>query len=126
MKVIELTTSIETSYCIATAMEEKQGEDLLLLDLRSLHRVLVDYFVLCTAKNEPHMDALVVYIEAETKRLCKKRPWFVEGTSSDRWILLDYEEVVVHVFTKEQRSKYALEELWGDAKVLPLSNSKES
>ena len=124
MKVIQVATSIETSYCIASAMEEKQGEDLLLLDLRALQHAFVDYFVLCTAKNEPHIDALITHIEAETYRRQKQRPWFIEGAPRDKWVLMDYVDVVVHVFTSEQRAYYALEELWGDAEILSLSRPK--
>ena len=122
MQVKEPSNSGEAiAVCIRMAMEEKQAEAVQVLDLRNLGAVM-DYFVLCTAKNAAHMSAIVSIVEERVKVHCKEAPWFVEGTAADHWMVVDYTDVVVHVFTEEKRAFYALEELWGDAQVVPAAD----
>ena len=105
--------------CIREAMEAKQAADVQILDLRRISQAVVDYFVLCTAENEPHVEAIVNEIARCTYRSCQEKPWFIEGKATDRWVLMDYVDTVVHVFTADKREHYRLEELWGDAVALP-------
>ena len=97
---------------------EKKGEDLVLLDLRELDAVS-DYFLLVTALSETQVRAIAEHIR---EKLVEEgsRPWHVEGMEHRRWVLLDFVDVVVHVFHPETRQYYLLERLWGDAARVPL------
>lgn len=122
MKNTKSTASLcPLASSIACAMEEKQAEEVQILDLRHITYAVTDYFVLCTAQNSPHMDAIVTHIETFVRSTRQERPWFVEGISANQWVLLDYVNVVAHVFGATQRAYYALEELWGDAPILYAS-----
>ncbi len=120
MKVAKLSAlSRRLIICMREAMEAKQAVDVQVLDLRNISQAVVDYFVLCTAGNELHVEAIVSEIARCTRRSCQEKPWFIEGKATDRWVLMDYVDIVVHVFTEDQRERYGLEELWGDAITLP-------
>ena len=96
--------------------EEHKGEDLLLLDMRSV-TLVADYFVLVTGRNLVHIDTLA---DALDERLTAAGHGLRhrEGRRRAHWTLLDFGDVVVHLFTAEERRYYDLERLWGDAKVL--------
>lgn len=93
---------------------DKKAEDVLILDLRGISTV-ADYFLLCTGNSEPHLKAIADEI---TRRLRDHgiRPRGQNGLPPSRWIVLDYGSVLIHVFHPELRERYALEQLWGDAK----------
>lgn len=103
---------------------EKKAFDVKVLDLRKLSAV-TDFFVICSAQVDIHAKAIA---DSILENLEKKgiRVWHDEGYQASRWILLDYVDVVVHVFLKEARDFYALEKLWGDAKVQELSYERNS
>ncbi len=94
---------------------EKKAYDVLILDLRGLTDV-TDFFVLCSADSDTQVKAIVDHID-EKMRKRNLRPWHVEGYENLRWVLLDFIDVVVHVFLRETREYYSLETLWGDAKT---------
>jgi ribosome-associated protein len=96
-----------------TAALEKKASDLLVLNLGGVAS-FADYFVICSASSERHSQAVADAVEERMKNL-GRRPVSVEGRASGRWILLDFGEVVFHVFLEEARRFYALERLWGDA-----------
>jgi ribosome-associated protein len=97
---------------------EKKGEDLVLLDLRELDAVS-DYFLLVTALSETQVRAIAEHIRDKLGQE-GSRAWHVEGMEHRRWVLLDFVDVVVHVFHPETRQYYLLERLWGDAARVPL------
>ncbi len=94
---------------------EKKAFDVMIMDLRKLTDI-TDFFVLCSADSDTQVKAIVDHID-EKMRERKIKPWHVEGYENLRWVLLDYVDVVVHVFVKETREYYSLETLWGDAKI---------
>ncbi|HHM24203.1 MAG TPA: ribosome silencing factor [Bacteroidetes bacterium] len=94
---------------------EKKAYDVMILDLRKLTDV-TDFFVLCSADSDTQVKAIVDHIDEKMRRR-KLRPWHVEGYENLRWVLLDFVDVVVHVFQRETREFYSLETLWGDAKT---------
>jgi len=96
----------------------KKAQDLVALDLRDLDGVC-DYFLICSASSEVQVKAVAEAIE-DTLRAQGHRPWHVEGRSGRRWVLLDYIEVVVHVFHEKTREYYMLDRLWGDARSVDL------
>jgi len=107
-----LSPGILAAKC-ARAMDEKQGENILVLDVRKITPV-ADYHVIATGNSTPHMRALVEAVEEELEK-SGSRAHHIEGTTDSPWILLDLVDVIVHVFKKEARKYYDLEHLWGDA-----------
>ncbi|OGO34576.1 MAG: ribosome silencing factor [Chloroflexi bacterium RBG_16_57_11] len=101
---------------IANVLEDKKGEDILLLDIRELTD-FTDYFVICSGTSDRMLKALAdeVLERVRTMHGMKGR---VEGLPQDGWLLIDYVDVVVHLFSPDRRDYYRLEELWGKGKVL--------
>jgi ribosome-associated protein len=96
----------------------KKAHDLVALDLRDLDGV-ADYFLICSASSEVQVKAIAEAVEDDLRALGAK-PWHVEGREGRRWVLLDYVEVVVHVFHEKTREYYMLDRLWGDARSVDL------
>jgi ribosome-associated protein len=95
------------------AVREKKGEDVLALDLREAD-AFTDYFIVCTGQNRRQVQAIADAVEAALKAK-KLRPSHVEGYERGEWVLLDYFDFVVHIFSRECRAFYDLERLWGNA-----------
>ena len=102
---------------IANGMLEKKAQDVTILDLRKLESAMTDFFVICHGSSDKQVEAIADSIDHETRKNLKERPWHTEGKGTSEWILLDYINVVAHVFVKEKRDFFGLELLWGDAKV---------
>lgn len=112
-------TSTETlARRIASLALEKKATDLLILDLRKLTSVC-DYFVVASADSEPQIKAVVSHIRDQLAQE-GQRPWHTEGMENKHWIVLDYVDVVVHVFREDTRKTYSLERLWADAPQLKV------
>lgn len=101
------------------SMLAKSAVDVLIIDLRGLSSI-TDYFVIGTAGSEPQIKAVVEQVAGDLKER-DTAPWHTEGKQSWRWVLLDYVDVVIHVFRAEVRSFYGLERLWGDAPRVAVS-----
>ncbi|SDN00888.1 MULTISPECIES: ribosome silencing factor [Sediminibacillus] len=108
--------SKQLAQLAAKACEDKRGEDIVLLDMKDVS-LIADYFLICEGSNERQVQAIARAIKetAEEKELTVKR---LEGFEQARWILVDLEDVVCHIFHKEERSYYNLERLWGDAPLV--------
>lgn len=98
---------------IARVSLEKKATDVIILDLQPLTS-MTDYFVICTGLTNTHVKAIAEHIVDKLKKE-KNRPLHVEGARAQEWILLDYIDVIVHVFQPHKREFYSLERLWGDA-----------
>jgi ribosome-associated protein len=101
---------------------DKRAEDVIIIDLRKLGAP-TDYFVICSASSEKQVRAIVDNIVDGVEQKGYK-PWHVEGYAARRWVLVDYVDVVVHVFYEETRRFYSLETLWGDAPVEEVKPSR--
>ena len=108
-------TNTQLAEKVAKLAWEKKGNDILILDLRKLTDI-TDYFVLVSGDSNPHVKAISDYLEDELKKE-GVRIWHKEGYENLNWVLLDYIEVVVHIFRDNTRKFYALEKLWGDAHI---------
>jgi ribosome-associated protein len=108
-----LTRALEHARVCARIADDNRGREILLLDLRQA-TPLVDYFVIATATSRRQSHAIASEIDQEMKRLGEHKLG-IEGSEEGRWILIDYGDFVVHVFSAESRTYYALEEIWGDA-----------
>ena len=105
--------SRETAVAAARAAAEKQAEDVVVLDVHELI-VITDFFVLCTGSSDRQVKTVVDEVEKALREL-ERKPVRREGEQDRRWVLLDYVDVVVHVFAPEERDFYDLERLWLDA-----------
>lgn len=110
-------TSEKLSELVAKGMLDKKASDVVILDLRDIKHAVADYFVICSGTSDTQIDAISDSVEAEVHKHTKQNPWKREGKNNKEWILIDYVDVVAHVFNKEKREFYALEELWADAVV---------
>ena len=84
---------------------------------------VADYFVICSGNSDTQIDAISESIEEQVQKATNQKPWKREGREQREWILIDYVDVVVHIFNKEKRKFYGLEELWGDARIQRLSEA---
>jgi ribosome-associated protein len=95
------------------ALVAKRAVDPVLLDMREI-TLITDYFLICQGTSNVHIRALSEAV-VEGLKEAGVRPWGVEGREAARWVLLDYGDVIVHIFAEEEREFYSLERLWGDA-----------
>jgi len=110
----------ESSYISELAIhgiQKKKGNDIVRLDLRNIHSSVTDYFVICNADSATQVKAIANSIEDEVYKALKQDPWRKEGLEYGEWILLDYVNVVIHVFRTDKREFYGVEDLWGDAEI---------
>lgn len=103
----------------AKASFDKKAKDIVILELHGL-TVIADYFVICSGESTTQVRAIVDHIEEKLKKH-GMRPGKIEGLSNARWVLLDYGDVIVHVFESETRDYYELEKFWLDAPRIPLA-----
>jgi ribosome-associated protein len=113
----------DTIAAILKAIDEVKGEDIQILDLREIENTVCDYFVICTGTSNTHVNAISGILQKQVSKLTKDKPWHVEGEGNSEWILLDYVNIVVHVFQKHIREYYDIESLWGDAKITTISSN---
>lgn len=112
--------SEKLSHFIAQGMIDKKATDVLILDMRHIPQAVADFFVIGTGASVTQVDAISDSIEEVAYKFTGENPWRTEGRTNKEWVLLDYLDVVAHVFRKDRREFYALEDLWGDAKITRL------
>ncbi|MFD2246061.1 ribosome silencing factor [Pontibacter ruber] len=102
---------------VVKGMQEKKATDIVVINLKSLKNAVSDYFVIASANSDTQLDAIASSVEEEVFKAIRQNPWQSEGRTNKEWVLLDYVDVVAHIFLKDKRDFYALEELWGDASI---------
>lgn len=117
-------SSQEISQLIVKGMEERKAEDIVLMDLRHVKGAVTDFFVLCSGNSDTQVEAISESIQDEIEKNSKEKPWKKEGFTNKEWILIDYVNVVAHIFKKDKRQFYGLEDLWGDAKVTTIESTQ--
>ncbi len=108
---------------IIKGIEEVKGQDIQILDLREIENTVCDYFIICNGTSNTQVNAIVNSIQKTVSKAIQDKPWHVEGSDNAEWVLMDYVNVVVHVFQKQVREYYDIEGLWGDAKVTSVESS---
>jgi ribosome-associated protein len=108
---------------IINGIEEVKGNNIDILDLRQIENTVCDYFVICNATSTTQVNAIVNSIQKTVSKALQDKPWHVEGGENAEWVLLDYVNVVVHVFQKHIREFYDIESLWGDAKITSIETN---
>lgn len=106
---------------IVEGMAEKKAVKISVLDLRNIKSAPADYFVICHGESNKQTDAIYQSTDETVKKETGEKPWYTEGHTNSEWILMDYVNVVVHIFQKEKRDFYAIEDLWADAEVTTIN-----
>ena len=109
---------------VAKGIFEKKGHDVLKIDLRKLENSIADYFVICHGTSTTQVDSISDSVEENVIKTAGEKPLHIEGLDNCFWVLLDYGNVVVHVFLKEYRDFYSLESLWADAAIEKMTDKK--
>ena len=104
---------LELAKAAATLADDKRAEDIVILDLRGISTI-TDFFVICTGTSNPHLKAIRTEIAGKLKEDGQKA-YGTDGAPESNWLVLDYGDVIVHIFHQKQRQHYALEDLWSDA-----------
>lgn len=108
---------------ILSGIEEVKGKEITILDLREIENTVCDYFIVCEGTSNTQVNAIVNSIQKQVSKTIKDKPWHIEGNDNAEWVLMDYVNVVVHVFQKHIREYYDIESLWGDAKTTEIETS---
>lgn len=113
-----LSRESEIFTTIIKAIQEKKGENVVSLDLRQIPEAVADFFIICEANSNTQVRAIADFVEDQVQQQTGEQPYKHEGFTAQQWILVDYVNVVVHVFQPETRKFYNLEEMWSDAERL--------
>ena len=105
---------------IIKGLQDKKGLDIVSIDLKNLKNAISDYFIVCHGTSSTHVETLADSVQKEVKLAVGSNPWHAEGFENSEWILLDYVDVVVHIFQEPRRRFYNLEGLWADAIVTEI------
>lgn len=106
---------------ILKAADNIKAEDIILMDLREIENRSTDYFIICSGNSNTHVSSVSGIVQKDVSKELREKPWHVEGDDTAEWILLDYVNVVVHIFQKPIRDFYNIEGLWADAKTTQIS-----
>jgi len=118
--MVFLHKSEETKIVVETIKEallEKKAKDITVINLGAIENAVCDYFVITHGTSDTHVESLAKSVVEKTEEKIESSPWHVEGFENKEWILLDYADVVVHIFQPQMRDFYRIEELWADAEI---------
>jgi ribosome-associated protein len=102
---------------IVEGMQENKAKNITVMDLRNIPGAICEFFIVCSGESSTQVDGISNAVQRLTRKELQEKPWHIEGKNGSEWILLDYVNVVAHVFYKELRGFYDLEDLWADAKI---------
>ncbi len=111
------------SEIVVHGMQEKKASDIVVMDLRNVANSAADFFVICSGNSDTQVEAISDSIEKQVLTEISESPWHVEGRTNLEWVLLDYIDVVAHVFKRDSREFYSLENLWGDATSVAIAEA---
>ncbi|ARV07767.1 ribosome silencing factor [Polaribacter sp. SA4-10] len=106
---------------IIKGIDEVKGENIQLLDLRDIENTVCDYFIICSGNSNTQVNAISGSVQKVVSKELKDKPWHIEGQGNSEWVLMDYVNVVVHIFQKNVREFYDIESLWGDAVITEIN-----
>ncbi len=116
-KTTEKLNKLDLTEVIINLIDDKKGENIVCMDLRKIPEAITDYFIICDCESTTQTRAITDYVEYEMAKKYGIKAFHVEGRSFGEWCLIDFGDVVVHIFQKERRAFYRLEELWHDAVI---------
>jgi ribosome-associated protein len=117
MQRVDIDDNEQLLEAILEGIHRKKGIDIVKLDLTVLENTFCQFFIICHGNSNVQVGAIAESVEERVKEELKQKPWHREGLENAHWVLLDYGDIIVHIFLKEYRDFYNLEELWADAKV---------
>lgn len=109
------TDSSILAQAIVEGMQDNKAKDIVILDLRHIPSSVTDFFVICSGDSTVQVEGISSTVTRHTRKELQEKPWHQEGKVTAEWILLDYVSVVVHIFHRDARAFYELEDLWSDA-----------
>jgi ribosome-associated protein len=109
---------------VVKGIYEKKGLNVLKIDLRKLENRITDYFVICHGNSGTQVDSISYSVEETVRKEIGEKPLHREGLENCFWVLIDYGDVIVHVFQEEYRNFYSLESLWADANIEKMEDNK--
>jgi ribosome-associated protein len=121
-KINQDTDSQILCNAIVEGMQENKAKDIVVLDLRNIANAVTDFFVICSGESSTQVDGISSTVMRHTRKELQEKPWHQEGKTNSEWILLDYVSVVAHIFYKDARHFYELEDLWSDAARTDIPN----
>ena len=116
-------TTDQLITAIVEGIEDVKGQNINILDLREIDNTVCDYFIVCEGTSNTQVNAIVNSIQKKVSKEIKDKPWHIEGSDNAEWVLMDYVNIVVHVFQKHIREYYDIESLWGDAVTTEIKSS---
>lgn len=116
------TSSDKLAEIIAEGMAEKKAHDIRIMDMRNIDNAATEFIVVSHGESTTQVDAIAKSVEEEVKKITQEHPIHKEGHHNAEWILLDYFSVVTHIFIKDKRTYYNIEDLWADAKITQLDS----
>jgi len=121
--VRKLNDSERLKNFIVEGMMDKKAKEIVCIDLRNIKNAVTDFFVVCHADSKTHIDAIAKSVEEFVYKKSGEETFQREGTTNSEWILLDYLNVVAHIFRTEQRSYYGIERLWADGEIQRIAGN---
>ena len=103
---------------IVKSIQEMKGIEIISLDLRKIETSICKYFIICTGNSNTHVNAISLGIKKHIRKELKEKPLHTEGSNAGEWILIDYSDIIVHIFQEKIRRFYNIEEFWGDANFI--------
>jgi len=103
---------------ILYGIEDVKGVEVHIMDLSKISNTVCKFFILCTGTSNTHVSAIANSVKKNVSKKLKEKPYSMEGIENQEWVLIDYVDVVVHIFQREIREFYDIENLWGDAKII--------
>ena len=116
----EKNNTQEILSSILEGIQKVKGQDITILDLREIENAVCSYFVICTGNSNTQVGAISGAVQRQTPQ----KPWHIEGEQNAAWILLDYVDIVVHIFQRPIREYYDIEGLWGDARITHIKTDE--
>lgn len=110
---------------VVNGMEDGKAADIVVMDLREIKTSICDYYIICHGNSTTQAESVARKVHERVSKDRAELPWHTEGFQNSTWILLDYVDVVVHVFEKEHRAFYNIEELWADAELIYMNSGDE-
>ena len=111
---------------IIDGISDVKGQNIEMIDLRKIENRICDFYIICSGSSNTHVSAILESVKKKISKSLKEKPSHTEGEENAEWILLDYINVVVHIFQEKVREFYKIEELWGDCKIniIPIKNNQ--
>ena len=110
---------------IVVGILDVKGQDIEMIDLRKIENRICDFYIICSGNSNTHVSSILDSVKKKVSKILNEKPTHTEGEENAEWILLDYINVVVHIFQKKVRDFYRIEELWGDCKtnMIPVKSN---